>query len=299
MACGGPRARVGTNSGAVQPPSCSYSPLRPNAVATWSASSGVGARAGDTLACERSISQQPGRSNCTSVVSAWSLSGPQQQVARRSPLIEHRYSMDCGLAHRTAIRTAESRAVSRARILARLRHAGGARKGLRKWTALARTEVRRRPASGVLEAVLRYGATIMAMNEVRTIGMLAADAEVNVETIRYYHRRGLLRQPRRPPGRPRHYDDEALRVVLFIKQAQGLGFSLDEIEELLSLRVSTSSAVCTRVRAKATKKLGEIDDKIAALRRMRAILAELTSVCPGEGPAERCSILRALDSGLS
>ncbi len=129
--------------------------------------------------------------------------------------------------------------------------------------------------------------------------MLAAHAEVNVETIRYYHRRGLLRQPRRPAGGARHYDDEAVRVVLFIKQAQGLGFSLEEIEELLSLRVSKSSAVCTRVRGKATKKLAETDEKIAALQRIRSILAELTRVCAGDGPAERCSILRALDGDLS
>lgn len=124
--------------------------------------------------------------------------------------------------------------------------------------------------------------------------MLADHAAVNVETIRYYHRRGLLRQPRRPPVGPRHYDDEAVRTVLFIKEAQSLGFSLDEIEELLSLRVSNSPAVCSRVCAKATAKIAEIDEKIEALQRMRRVLAELTTVCPGEGPAERCSILRAL-----
>ena len=227
------------------------------------------------------------------------MSGPQQQVARRSPLIEHRYAMDSGLAHRTAIRTAESRAVSRVPILGSLRHARCARNDRALKAASPVLGYAQRHGEGELAAVPRYGATIMDMRETRTIGMLAADAEVNVETIRYYHRRGLLRQPRRPAGGPRHYDDDALRVVLFIKQAQGLGFSLDEIDELLSLRVSTSSAVCTRVRGKATKKLAEIDEKIAALQRMRTILAELTSVCPGEGPAERCSILRALDGGLS
>ena len=70
-----------------------------------------------------------------------------------------------------------------------------------------------------------------------------------------------------------------------------------EIEDLLSLRVSNSEAVCSRVCAKATKKMGEIDEKIEALERMRTVLAELTEVCPGDGPAERCSILRALDVG--
>lgn len=135
------------------------------------------------------------------------------------------------------------------------------------------------------------------MDATRTIGMLAEQVGVNVETIRYYHRRGLLRQPKKPAGGARHYDDDAVRTVRFVKQAQSLGFSLEEVEDLLSLRVSNSPAVCSRVCAKAIQKMEEIDEKIAALERMRDVLAELTEVCPGDGPAERCSILRALDVG--
>jgi len=130
--------------------------------------------------------------------------------------------------------------------------------------------------------------------ETRTIGMLAGLVSVNVETIRFYQRRGLLKQPRKPPSGSRHYDDEALRIVQFIKQAQSLGFSLDEVQELLSLRRSNSHAVCARVHSKARRKVEQIDTKIAALQRMRDVLDELTTVCPGQS-AERCSILRALD----
>lgn len=134
------------------------------------------------------------------------------------------------------------------------------------------------------------------MGTTRTIGRLAASVGVNVETIRYYHRRGLLKQPRKPAVGARHYDDEALRIVKFIKQAQGLGFSLDEVKDLLSLRRSTSPAVCARVHSKARTKVVQIDEKIHALQRMRDVLVELTEICPLEG-AERCSILRALDDG--
>ncbi len=134
------------------------------------------------------------------------------------------------------------------------------------------------------------------MTATRTIGKLASRVGVNVETIRYYHRRGLLKQPRKPAVGARHYDDEALRIVQFIKQSQGLGFSLDEIKELLSLRRSTSAAVCARVHSKAKAKVVQIDEKIRALQRMRDVLVELTDVCPLDG-VERCSILRALDVG--
>jgi MerR family mercuric resistance operon transcriptional regulator len=146
-------------------------------------------------------------------------------------------------------------------------------------------------------AVPNSGAMMTVMDATRTIGRLAEQAGVNVETIRYYERRGLLRQPRKPAHGARHYDDEGLRTVLFIKQAQGLGFSLEEIQDLLSLRTSKSRAVCSRVCAKATAKIDQIDEKIRTLQRMRAVLVELTDVCPKEGPAERCSILRALDGG--
>ncbi len=144
------------------------------------------------------------------------------------------------------------------------------------------------------EGVLHRCRLRLMAKETRTIGMLAGLVSVNVETIRFYQRRGLLKQPRKPPSGSRHYDDEALRIVQFIKQAQSLGFSLDEVQELLSLRRSNSHAVCARVHSKAQRKVEQIDTKIAALQRMRDVLDELITVCPGQS-AERCSILRALD----
>lgn len=144
--------------------------------------------------------------------------------------------------------------------------------------------------------VLKYGVILINVKTTRTIGKLASCVGVNVETIRYYHRRGLLKQPRKPAVGARHYDDEALQIVQFIKQAQGLGFRLDEIQGLLSLRRSTSAAVCARVHCKAKTKVVQIDEKIRALQRMRDVLVELTDVCPLDG-VERCSILRALDVG--
>lgn len=128
----------------------------------------------------------------------------------------------------------------------------------------------------------------------RTIGKLAREAGVHVETVRYYEQRGLLRQPRRAHGW-RRYDDEALRILRFIKRAQELGFSLDEVHELLSLRASKSPRTCARVRASAEAKLALVDAKIRDLDTIRRELALLSRACPSDGPPEACPILGALD----
>ncbi len=128
----------------------------------------------------------------------------------------------------------------------------------------------------------------------RTIGRLARDAGIHVETVRYYEQRGLLKQPRRTGGW-RRYDDEALRVLRFVKRAQELGFSLDEIHELLSLRASKSTRTCARVRSAAETKLADVEDKIRDLEAIRATLRELANACPCDGPAEACPILGALE----
>ena len=127
----------------------------------------------------------------------------------------------------------------------------------------------------------------------RTIGKLAREAAVNVETVRYYERRGLLKQPRRTAGW-RRYDDEALRTLRFVKRAQELGFTLDEVESLLSMRASSSARTCSRVRAQAEAKLVDIDARIRDLMAIRLTLEELTRACPGDGPAGSCPILGAI-----
>jgi MerR family mercuric resistance operon transcriptional regulator len=128
----------------------------------------------------------------------------------------------------------------------------------------------------------------------RTIGELARDAGVHVETVRYYERRGLLKQPRRSSGW-RRYGAGAFRVLRFVKRAQELGFSLDEVSELLSLRSSASVRTCNRVRARAQAKLAEIDAKIRDLTAIRRTIEQLAGACPDDGPAGACPILGALD----
>jgi Cu(I)-responsive transcriptional regulator len=121
----------------------------------------------------------------------------------------------------------------------------------------------------------------------------ARDAGVNTQTLRYYERRGLLPKPPRRGSGYREYSDDAVRVVRFIKRAQELGFSLDEVEELIRLR-GVRRAERHRVRAIAERKIDEIERKIAHLQSMRGALAHLVKSCDRGGPAE-CPIIDALN----
>lgn len=124
-----------------------------------------------------------------------------------------------------------------------------------------------------------------------TIGQLAKAAAVNVETIRYYQRRGLLEEPPRPLGGQRHYSAEQIKRVRFIKRAQALGFTLSEIGTLLAL---DAARVCHDTRALATHKLASIEQKIADLAIMQRVLNDLVRQCDsGDGGAE-CPIIDAL-----
>jgi MerR family mercuric resistance operon transcriptional regulator len=125
------------------------------------------------------------------------------------------------------------------------------------------------------------------------IGAAAEQAGVNVQTLRYYERRGLLpRQPRRTSGY-REFPDEAVRVVRFVKRAQDLGFTLDEIEELLKLR-NDKRRDRGRIRTIAGKRVREIERKIAALQAMKNALSHLIHCCE-EGATLECPIIEALD----
>lgn len=132
------------------------------------------------------------------------------------------------------------------------------------------------------------------MNEY-TIGQAAKAAGVNIETLKYYERRGLVPEPPRSSGNYRLYPHESVRIVRFVKRAQDLGFILNEIGELLSLRAGGDSATCGDVRAKAGRKLRDIEGKIRSLRTMEEALAQLVSQCSGEGPVTLCPILEALE----
>ncbi len=127
------------------------------------------------------------------------------------------------------------------------------------------------------------------------VGELAKQAGVNLQTIHYYERRGLLAKPPRTESNYRAYPQDAVLRVRFIKRAQELGFTLREIKELLSLRAAPRTG-CADVRNRARAKLQDIDDKVRTLRAMRKALTKLIGECSGRGPVTECPILEALDS---
>ncbi|MCH8002457.1 MAG: MerR family DNA-binding protein [Proteobacteria bacterium] len=130
-----------------------------------------------------------------------------------------------------------------------------------------------------------------------TIGRLARKARVGVETIRFYERKGLIEQPRRPrDGGYRVYPEETAHRIRFIRQAQELGFSLREVQDLLSLRADPESDSAD-VRERAAAKLAEVKRKITELERIRAALEDLIAACPGRGALRNCSIMETLRAG--
>lgn len=124
-----------------------------------------------------------------------------------------------------------------------------------------------------------------------TIGRVARAAEVNVETIRYYHRRGLLGQPAKPPSGRRRYSGEAVRRVRFIKRAQQLGFTLEEVKGLLRLEDGRS---CDETRLLAEEKLAAIEQRLSHLARVRRLLKGLIAECTGTRRPRPCPIIAAL-----
>lgn len=126
------------------------------------------------------------------------------------------------------------------------------------------------------------------------IGVLARRAGVNVQTVRYYERRGLLAAAARRPSGYREYTDRSLDRLLFIRRAQELGFTLAEIEDLLTLRLRRGTTAA-EVKARATTTIERIDGKLEDLQRIRRALAHLAGRCRGEeGPAGDCPLLDAL-----
>jgi MerR family mercuric resistance operon transcriptional regulator len=130
-----------------------------------------------------------------------------------------------------------------------------------------------------------------------TIGQVAKQAQVNIETIRYYERRGLIPEPPRRESGYRQYAPDAVKRITFIKRAQELGFSLREIQELLSLRVDPGTTTGD-IKGRAEAKLADIDTKLRDLKRMKTALVKLTAACRGRGPTSECPILDALESRM-
>ncbi len=127
------------------------------------------------------------------------------------------------------------------------------------------------------------------------IGQIAKRAGVNVETIRFYERKGLLTQPPRNGGGYRHYPKEAITRIRFIKRAKELGFSLTEIGELLFLQ-SNPKATCADVKEKAERKILTIYDRIKDLQKMKRSLESLAATCKGRGPLNDCPIIECFET---
>jgi MerR family transcriptional regulator, mercuric resistance operon regulatory protein len=124
-----------------------------------------------------------------------------------------------------------------------------------------------------------------------TIGTLAKSGGVNVETIRYYQRRGLLREPAKPSAGYRRYSQESVKRVRFIKRAQNLGFTLDEILGLLDL---DERKACAETRGIASHKLELIEQKIADLSRIKQALSRLVRACDTSAKGAPCPIIHLL-----
>lgn len=127
-----------------------------------------------------------------------------------------------------------------------------------------------------------------------TIGVFARTAGVNVETIRFYQRKGLLPEPDKPYGSIRRYGETDVTRVRFVKSAQRLGFSLDEIAELLRLEDGTH---CEEASGLAEHKLKDVREKMADLARMEAVLSELVCACHARKGNVSCPLIASLQDG--
>ncbi len=126
-----------------------------------------------------------------------------------------------------------------------------------------------------------------------TIGAVAKRVGVAIDTIRYYEREGLLPEPERRASGYRSYREGTVSQLHFIRRAKGLGFTLEEIRELLALSVDRQRGV-KAVKRRAEERLAALDSRIVELQRVRDGLAQLVESCPGHGAPEQCPILCAL-----
>jgi len=126
-----------------------------------------------------------------------------------------------------------------------------------------------------------------------TIGAVAKRVGVAIDTIRFYEREGLLPEPQRRASGYRSYDEGAIAQLRFIRRAKHLGFTLEEIRDLLALSRDRKHGV-EAVKQRASLRLEAIDTRIKELQRVRDGLAQLVDSCPGHGSPEQCPILKAL-----
>jgi len=124
-----------------------------------------------------------------------------------------------------------------------------------------------------------------------TIGQLAQLADVNVETIRYYQRIKLLKEPSKPASGYRKYPESTVEILHFIKRAKQMGFSLQEIAELIEL----GETACTRVRLRAEAKREQINAQIQELESLRQTLDKLIEQCHSDAKDRPCPIVKKLN----
>lgn len=129
-----------------------------------------------------------------------------------------------------------------------------------------------------------------------TIASLASAAGVNIQTVRYYQRRGLIPEPARPPGSVRRYDEADAERLRFIKRAQVVGFTLAEIQTLLKLRMRQS---CRATRQLAASKLDFVDARIRALRQLRKELCGWVADCDANAEESACPAMDRLTARAS
>lgn len=130
------------------------------------------------------------------------------------------------------------------------------------------------------------------------IGDFARRAAVSIDTVRYYEKEGLLPPPLREVSGYRRYAASDVSRLRFVRRAKALGFTLDEIRELLALSASREVDMAG-LKAAATAKLADVEGRLAELTRIRNGLGMLVASCPGHGALKHCPILDALDEGLA
>ena len=124
---------------------------------------------------------------------------------------------------------------------------------------------------------------------------MAERGGVNLQTIRYYEREGLLPKPPRLKSGYRMFPETAVQRVRFIKRAQELGFQLSEVRQLLSIQIDPAKE-CSDVQRLAKAKVEDIEARIRTLQSMRRVLSNLADACPGRGPSSECPILESMEA---
>jgi Hg(II)-responsive transcriptional regulator len=130
------------------------------------------------------------------------------------------------------------------------------------------------------------------------IGEVAKQSDVGVETIRYYERKGLLAEPERRPSGYRLYDASVVARLQFIRRTKELGFTLAEIKEFLGLWFDANTR-CEHIRARAEKKVTDIEEKIRTLQKMKRSLKKVISECESKNTVDDCPLLVGIDIGRS